>query len=192
MATRKEARKKSLLQILALIVVVAVIVAAVVIFQNWWNQRPGPDPRDITVTASVGDKSIDVAPYIACEPGSECPEGEVPNLPVGDDDTLKLDIPEEISDHEWKILSIYDDPAANDETAHGANETTEVSIPGSVDPIKASTGKRPRLKVVEISSMMIGTDDNGDETPLATVWSLTTMTDKEREASAEESTKASN
>ncbi len=36
-------------------------------------------------------------------------------------------------------------------------------------------------KVVEISSMMIGTDDNGDETPLATVWSLTTMTDKERE-----------
>ena len=47
MATRKEARKKSLLQILALIVVVAVIVAAVVIFQNWWNQRPGPDPRDI-------------------------------------------------------------------------------------------------------------------------------------------------
>ena len=75
MATRKEARKKSLLQILALIVVVAVIVAAVVIFQNWWNQRPGPDPRDITVTASVGDKSIDVAPYITCEPGTECPEG---------------------------------------------------------------------------------------------------------------------
>ena len=122
---------------------------------------------------------------------TECPEGEVPNLTVGDDDTLKLDIPEEISDHEWKILSIYDDPAANDETAHGANETTEVSIPGSVDPIKASTGKRPRLKVVEISSMMIGTDDNGDETPLATVWSLTTMTDKERQASAEDSTKAS-
>ena len=121
MATRKEARKKSLLQILALIVVVAVIVAAVVIFQNWWNQRPGPDPRDIKVTATVGDNSLEVSPYIACEPGADCPEGEVPNLTVGEDDTLKLDIPEEISDHEWKILSIYDDPAANDETAHGAN-----------------------------------------------------------------------
>ena len=44
MATRKEARKKSLLQILALIVVVAVIVASVVIFQSWRNSRPGPEP----------------------------------------------------------------------------------------------------------------------------------------------------
>ena len=73
------------------------------------------------------------------------------------------------------MLSIYDDPAANDETSHGANETTEVDIPGSVDPIEASTGERPRLMVVEVSSLMIGTDDDGEETPLATVWSLSTM-----------------
>ncbi len=42
MATRKEARKKSLLQLLALIIAVAVIVVSVVLFQNWWNSRPGP------------------------------------------------------------------------------------------------------------------------------------------------------
>ncbi|MER0101429.1 DUF2771 domain-containing protein [Corynebacterium rhinophilum] len=177
MATRKEARKKSLLQILALIVVVAVIVASVVIFQSWRNSRPGPEPSEIAITASVGDNTKEVTPYLVCEPGTDCPEGDVPQLTVGEDDTLHLEIPGEISNHEWKVLSIYDDPAANDETTHGANETTEVDIPGSVDPIEASTGERPRLMVVEVSSLMIGTDDDGEETPLATVWSLSTMDD---------------
>ena len=40
MATVKQARKKSLLQFLALIIAVAVIVVAVVLFQKWWNDRP--------------------------------------------------------------------------------------------------------------------------------------------------------
>ena len=97
MATRKEARKKSLLQLLALIIAVAVIVVSVVLFQNWWNSRPGPEPQDITVKASVGEKSLDVAPYMVCELGTECPEGEAPNLTVGKDDTLHLEIPEAVS-----------------------------------------------------------------------------------------------
>lgn len=179
MATRKEARKKSLLQLLALIIAVAVIVVSVVLFQNWWNSRPGPEPQDITVKASVGEKSLDVAPYMVCELGTECPEGEAPNLTVGKDDTLHLEIPEEISNHEWRILSIYDDPAANDEQIHSAGDSSTVDVPGSVDPIKASTGKRPRLMVVEISSLMIGTDGKGEEAPFSTVWSLSTMSDKE-------------
>ncbi|MDK6814661.1 DUF2771 domain-containing protein [Corynebacterium sp. UMB6689] len=179
MATVKQARKKSLLQFLALIIAVAVIVVAVVMFQKWWNDRPGPDPKDVTITATVGDETLEVAPYIVCEPGTDCEEGDVPNLTVGPDDTLKLEIPEAISNHEWSVLSIYDDPAANDSTAHGANETTSLEIPGSVPPIEASTGERPQLKVVEISTLMIGRDANGEETPMHTVWSLSTMTDEE-------------
>ena len=179
MATVKQARKKSLLQFLALIIAVAVIVVAVVMFQKWWNARPGPDPKDVTITATVGDETLEVAPYIVCEPGTDCEEGDVPNLTVGPDDTLKLEIPEAISNHEWSVLSIYDDPAANDSTAHGANETTSLEIPGSVPPIEASTGERPQLKVVEISTLMIGRDANGEETPMHTVWSLSTMTDEE-------------
>ncbi|WP_175974659.1 DUF2771 domain-containing protein [Corynebacterium sp. Marseille-Q2823] len=179
MATVKQARKKSLLQFLALIIAVAVIVVAVVMFQKWWNDRPGPDPQDVTITATVGGETIEVAPYSVCEPGADCEEGEVPNLTVGPDDTLKLEIPDAIYNHEWSVLSIYDDPAANDSTAHGANETTSLEIPGSVPPIEASTGERPQLMVVEISTLMIGHDANGEETPMHTVWSLSTMTDEE-------------
>lgn len=179
MATVKQARKKSLLQFLVLIIAVAVIVVAVVLFQKWRNDRPGPEPQDVTITATVGSDTLDVAPYSVCEPGTDCKEGEVPNLTVGPDDTLKLEIPEAIYNHEWSVLSIYDDPAANDSTAHGANETTSLEIPGSVPPIEASTGERPQLKVVEISTLMIGHDANGEETPMQTVWSLSTMTDEE-------------
>ena len=115
-----------------------------------------------------------------CEPGTECPEGEVPNLYVGENDTLKLDIPDDISRYQWQVLSIYDDPAANDETRHGAGETEAVEIPGSVDPIEASDSQdRPKLIVVEVSAVLIGADDNGDEAPYSSVWSLSTMSDEE-------------
>ncbi|MEX3516742.1 DUF2771 domain-containing protein [Corynebacterium camporealensis] len=190
MATRKEARKRSLLQILALIIAVVIIVVGVVVFQNWWNSRPGPEPQEVSITASVGDESKEISPYLVCQPGVECPEGEVPNLIVGEDETLRLDIPEAIHDHEWKVLTIYDDPAANDETVHGGYDTDFVEIPGSVDPIEASTGERPRLMVVEVSALMVGTDDNGEETPFSTVWSLSTMSEEDQEEAAKAAEKA--
>ncbi|WP_313679560.1 DUF2771 domain-containing protein [Corynebacterium stationis] len=180
MATRKQARKQTLVQVLTLLIAVVVIVVAVVLFQSWSNNRPGAHPKDIRVTATVGDESIEVAPYLVCEPGTECPEGEVPNLYVGENDTLKLDIPDDISRYQWQVLSIYDDPAANDETRHGAGETEAVEIPGSVDPIEASDSQdRPKLIVVEVSAVLIGADDNGDEAPYSSVWSLSTMSDEE-------------
>lgn len=176
MSTPKKARQRSLLQFLALLIAVVIIVVAAVLAQNWWNNRPGPDPRDLTVTARVGDTSIEVSPYLVCEPGLECPEGEVPNLPVGPDDTLVLEIPEPIHDHDWQLLMIYDDPAVNDQQLHGPYDAERVEIPGSVDPLNEGD-PRPRLMVVEISSAQIGLDADGEETPYATVWSLSTMAD---------------
>ncbi|WP_439647639.1 DUF2771 domain-containing protein [Corynebacterium hylobatis] len=155
---------------------VVIIILAAVLAQNWWNNRPGPAPQDITVTARVGDASIEVSPYLVCEPGLECPEGEVPNLPVGPDDTLVLEIPEAIHDHDWQLLMIYDDPAANDQQLHGPYDAEQVEMPGSVDPL-IEGDPRPRLMVVEISSAQIGLDADGEETPYATVWSLNTMQD---------------
>lgn len=186
MATPKEARKKSLLQILALIIAVVIIVVGVVVFQKWWNGRPGPEPSEVKISASVGDNSIEVAPYLVCEPGVECPEGEVPNLTVGSEDTLRLELPKDITDHEWRILTIYDNPAANDEKIHGANETESVDIPGSVSvPGEDGKDSKSKLMVVEVSSLMIGTNDAGEETPYTAVWSLSTMTDQElKDASA--------
>ena len=174
MSTPKKARQRSLLQFLALLIAVVIIIVAAVLAQSWWNNRPGPEPGDVTVTARVGDASLEVSPYLVCEPGLECPEGEVPNLPVGPDDTLVLEIPEAIHDHDWQLLMIYDDPAANDQQLHGAYDAESVDIPGSVDPLSEG-GERPRLMVVEISSAMIGLDAAGEETPYATVWSLSTM-----------------
>lgn len=176
MATPKKARKKSLLQFLALVIAVVIIIVAAVVAQGWWNNRPGPEPRDVTVTARVGETSLEVSPYLVCEPGLECPEGEVPNLPVGPDDTLVLEIPEAIHDHDWQLLMIYDDPAANDQQLHGGYDAERVEIPGSVDPLEEGD-QRPRLMVVEISSAMIGLDADGEETPYATVWSLSTIQD---------------
>ncbi|MCS5480477.1 DUF2771 domain-containing protein [Corynebacterium sp. YIM 101645] len=176
MSTPKKARQRSLLQFLALLIAVVIIIVAAVLAQNWWNNRPGPAPQDITVTARVGDSSLEVSPYLVCEPGLECPEGEVPNLAVGPDDTLVLEIPEPIHDHDWQLLMIYDDPAVNDQQLHGPYDTEQVEIPGSVDPVNAGD-PRPRLMVVEISSAQIGPDAEGQETPYATVWSLSTMVD---------------
>jgi len=180
MATRKQARKQTLIQVLALLIAVVVIVVAVVLFQSWANNRPGAHPEDIRVTASVGEESIEVAPYLVCMPGTECPEGEVPNLYVGEDETLKLELPDDISRYQWQVLSIYDNPAANDETLHGPGETNMVEIPGSVDPIEASDREdRPHLMVVEVSAVLVGTDDDGEEAPFSSVWSISTMSDEE-------------
>ena len=179
MATRKQAKRKSLIQILALIIAVVVIVVAVIIFQSWWNSRPGPEPKDISVTAKVGEKTQEISPYLVCEPGKECPEGEVPNLEVGPDETLVLEIPEAINQQEWKVLTIYDDPAANDETLHASKETEIVEVPGSVEPIEASSGERPQLQVVEVSAVMVGTDEAGEQAPFTSVWALSTMSEEE-------------
>ncbi|QPK79754.1 DUF2771 domain-containing protein [Corynebacterium lizhenjunii] len=175
MATRKEAQRKSLLQLLALVIAVVVIIVGAVLVQNWLNSRPGKDPAEVSITAQVGDESLEVFPYLSCEPGTQCPEGTVPHLEVGADQTLVLELPEDIARHQWKLLTIYDDPAANDEQLHGAGETTRVEIPGSVAAIEASSGKPARLAVVEVSTVLIGTDADGEETPKATVWSLSTL-----------------
>ena len=167
MATRKQARKQTLIQVLALLIAVVVIVVAAVLFQTWANNRPGAHPEDIRITATVGEESIEVAPYLACVPGTECPEGEVPNLEVGEDETLKLDIPDDISRYQWQVLSIYDNPAANDEALHGPGETETVEVPGSVDPIDASDSEeRPQLMVVEVSAVLVGEDETGEEAPI--------------------------
>lgn len=174
MATRKEAKRKSLIQILVLIVAVAVVAVAALVFQNWWTSRPGPEPDNITLHASVGDREIEVSPYLVCELGEECPEAEVNELLVDADETLHIDIPKEIYSTQWRVLQIYDDPAANDEVLHGAYDTDSVEIDGS-----AGDAGDARLLVVEISTVLIGTDDDGEESPYSVVWSISTMKDEQ-------------
>ena len=167
MATRKEAKRKSLIQILVLIVAVVVVAVAALVFQNWWTTRPGPEPGSITLQARVGDREEEISPYLVCELGAECPETEVAELLVDADETLHIDVPEAVHKVPWRVLRIYDDPAANDEVLHGAYDTDSVEIAGSAGDA--------RLLVVEISTVLIGTDDQGEESPYSVVWSIATQ-----------------
>ncbi|QGU06689.1 hypothetical protein COCCU_03700 [Corynebacterium occultum] len=175
MVSPKKAKKKSLLRVLTLIIAVVIVVVASVLVQTWWNNRPGPEPAEISLTARVGEQEIELLPYLACEPGTECEEGDIPALEVGPGETLELEIPEEVHRGEWSLLSIYDDPAANDQILHAGYDADSAEIPGSVDPVEEGNAERPRLVVVEVSAVMIGTDADGEETPLSVVWSLNTQ-----------------
>lgn len=173
MASRKT-RRKNLIQIIALTVAVILVVVVSVVFQSWWNNRPEPDPSAISITATSPAGEIDVFPFSICEPGIECEENEVPVLEVGPEEELHLAIPEAIHDHDWYLLTIFDDPAANDEFYHTSYDATEVTVAGSADPTEEG-GERPRLVVVEISAVMIGHDDTGEQSPFTTTWSLSTV-----------------
>lgn len=171
MATLKEAKQKSFIQVIGLVFVIILVVAAVVLGQTWLNSRPDPEPEEVSVTVAVGDRSREISPYLVCAPGEECVEGEVPVLEVGAEESLTVTVPKPIYDHDWQVLSIYDDPGANNQLLHGPHDTESVEVPGSVDPI-GDSAERPRLVVVEISSVMIGHDEAGVETPYTTVWSI--------------------
>lgn len=170
--TRKEAKRKNLLQVLALIVVAAVVIAVVVIVQSWLSARPDPQPHESTIEASVGDDSREVLPYLIAEPGTEGEAGDIATFEVGPDDTVEITVPSHVYDHDWSVVSIYDDPAVNDQTLYGPNERDQVSIPGSVDPVEEGD-ERPRLMVVEVQSVLIGTEGE-EETPYSVVWSIAT------------------
>lgn len=174
MATRKQARRRSLVQFLLLIIAVVIVLVAIFLGQRWWQSRPGPEPQSVTLTATAGESEAEVAPYSVCEiDDPACPEGEVAKVPVAADGELNLEIPRAINDHDWQLLMIYDDPAANDQRLFGPREEHSVTVQGSVDPM-AEGEARPKLTVVEVHSLMIGEDDAGDEVPLASVWSIDT------------------
>ena len=66
----------------------------------------------------------------------------------------------------------YDNPAANDEKLHGAHERDTIEVPVTIDPVGDKKDVRPRLVVVEIRSVMIGHDAQGEQTPQTATWSL--------------------
>ncbi|MDO4909850.1 MAG: DUF2771 domain-containing protein [Corynebacterium sp.] len=168
MATRK---KKNAIQFLILLIIVVLIVAISWGVMRWYNNRPGPAPQDVHLSASINGQKTDVAPYSACEIGASCPDGSTTDVDLGTDDTLSIELPKDVYDHEWSLLKIYDDPAANDQSTFGSNQQKTVEVKGSSDPLTEG-GNRPRLVVVEISSLLIGHDSDGNETPYTVTWSI--------------------
>ena len=168
----KKTRRRNLTQFLMLTVAVIAVVAIYITFQRWWNNRPGPEPRDIQLTVSAPSGEQKISPFTVCEPGTTCAENSVPEVHLGEQDKVKVTVPKEVYDQGWSLLTIYDDPAANDQSSFKAHEKQEVEVSGSAEPRTADSTTRPRLVVVEISTAMVGHNDAGEETPYSVVWSV--------------------
>ncbi|WKD58917.1 DUF2771 domain-containing protein [Corynebacterium caspium] len=183
MSRRTKEETTALPQILAMVIAVVVIIAAVYVGQAWWSGRAQKEPSEVKITATVGNNQVEISPYLIYQPGEDFTEGTPTLVPLGATEDLKLEIPREIANHEWQLLTIYDDPAANQQQYFSANDATEIIIHGSTEvgaEVGASSGDdaakntSARLVVIEVSSIMIGTDANGQEAPFATIWSIST------------------
>ncbi|APT84294.1 DUF2771 domain-containing protein [Corynebacterium aquilae] len=168
------AARKNLTQFAILVAAVAVVVTVSVVFQHWWNNRPAPNPASLAIEASSGDNTVEVTPFTACELGEKCPENPVPSLKIGKTGDVKLVLPKDVYDHDWALTKVYDEPAASGEEYFKAYEAKEATIPVEVDAVDGSDGHRPRLVVVEVKSLLVGQNDEGQEAPFEVVWSLST------------------
>ena len=74
-------------------------------------------------------------------------------------------MPEEISSSGWRLLTIYDDPAANNEQVFQSNESNEQTV-------KAVTESGARLVVAEVSALEIDRGEDGEEIPVLATWSV--------------------
>lgn len=173
---RRKAQRKQALTFLALIAVVAVVISGVLWFNNWSNNRVDTLPADQRITAVVGDgdgaKEIEIPPYSACElDDKECKPSDPFALELDGASEFTLRIPEDVYDHDWAMLKIFDDPGANQDLYYAGNENTEVKVAVKSEQT-AEDGSTPTLKVVEVQSLLVGLDADGEQTPVQTVWSI--------------------
>lgn len=169
---RKKQQRKQLATALAILAVVVVIIAAVIFYNRWKDDQIETLPQDQRITAVVNGQETEIPPYSACQIGDkDCKPGEPFVLHVGDAKEFTLKIPQDVYDHDWSLLQIFDDPGANAESYFKANEKQEITIQTTSDK-KAADGATPKLAVVEVHTMLIGLDGNGEQTPVGTVWAL--------------------
>lgn len=157
------------------IIVILVVAVLVVLGLSWTvtrylDNRPDPEPETVAIEATVGDTTVEVFPYAKVEPGLDPEVKAVTQLAVGPDEELELSLPEPIYDHDWSLLSIYDDPAYNKEDYFTGRQQRSVIIPGIAPDAPDETA--PRLVVVEVKSVLIGHDAHGEETPYYVTWSI--------------------
>ena len=115
------------------------------------------------MSAPSGEQKI--SPFTVCEPGTTCAENSVPEVRLGEQDKVKVTVPKEVYDQGWSLLTIYDDPAANDQSSFKAHEKQEVEVSGSAEPRTADSTTRPRLVVVEIPPPWLGITMPGRKRP---------------------------
>ena len=167
--TRTARNQRSVVMLAVIAVVIVAIVAGLYFYMDWQNNRPGTPPQEIEVTARAGESGdkVSTMPFSICEFGQECPEGDVALLPVEPGtENVRVSVPNDVAQLQWSLLSIYDDPAANTERTFTPGEADEVDVP--------VVSEDANLVVIEVSALMVGTDEQGEETPVVVTWAFTT------------------
>ncbi len=171
-ARRKRQQRRQLMIFLAIVAVVAVVVAAVLGFNKWRDKRDTKSPEDQRIVAVINGKETEIPPYSTCEiDAKDCGQGKPFELDFGGAEEATLKIPKDVYDHDWSMLKIFQNEGANSEDYFRANEQKEVKISLKSEK-KDDSGKASPLTVVEIHSLLVGEDDQGEQAPVATVWSI--------------------
>jgi len=163
------ARKRAATQqwkVLAIALVgVVVLVGAIYAFMSYQQNKPGTPVRDLEVAVAAGGQTEQVPVYTVCELDVECPGGEPPSVRLPDQGDVTFTVPNEIERNSWRLLLIYDDPAANTERVFTSGESGEETAP-------AVTESGAKLVVAEITTLDIEKGDDGEETPVIATWSV--------------------
>lgn len=150
--------------IIAIVIAALALVAGLYAFLEWQNSRPGTPVRELRVEVTSAGQTLEIEPYTVCELDEECPGGQPPSMQL-DDETVHIAVPDEISNSSWRMLAIYDDPAANNETVYTSGEASEHDV-------EAVTDSGARLVVAEVSALAIDHDASGEEIPVIATWSV--------------------
>lgn len=170
MVKGKAAKSNTALTVALIAIAVTAIVAGLYFFLNWQENRPATPPDQLEVTAAAGDSDVASTPFSVCEFGAECPEGDVTRIDASGAESVRITVPREVAQQQWSVLSIYDDPAANSERTFTPGEASDVDIPLTTD----NDGNDANLVVIEVSALLVGKDNNNEETPVVTTWAFTT------------------
>lgn len=152
-------------QIAVIAVGVIVLVAGIYAFLEWQRSAPSTPVRDIRVQVAADGTTQELAPYTVCPLDEQCDGGDPPTLDAGEAKEMTITVPEEISSSGWRLLTIYDDPAANDERVFQSHEANEHTV-----DVEKDSGAR--LVVAEVSALEIDEGEDGEEIPVLATWSV--------------------
>lgn len=152
-------------QLLAVLAVGAVaLIAGFYAFSQWQRSGPAEPVDQMRVSFATGAQEVSVEPYTVCELDAQCDGGEPPTAALDPAGEVTVTVPKELASGSWRLLSIYDDPAANDERVVASGEATQASAPATKDGA--------RLVVAEVSTLAVDTDPAGQEVPVVATWSV--------------------
>ena len=164
MAQQRAATQQWKVLAIALVGVLA-LVGAVYAFMRYQDSKPGTPVRELEVAVTAGGHTEQIPAYTVCELDVECPGGEPPSVRLPDQGDVTFTVPGEIERNSWRLLLIYDDPAANAERVFTSGESGEETAP-------AMTESGAKLVVAEITTLDISKGDDGEETPVIATWSV--------------------